>query len=124
MRVLSAHADALIVPAAAMQNEALLRELGRAGVPVILKRAETASVDDWLTAADLILQAGNPEVVLCESGVSTSNARILDVGAIAELRKLTHLPVIAAPVGLSERKDVVEAIGRAAMAAGAHGLLL
>ena len=124
MRVLAAHADALVVPPAAMENEALLRELGRAGVPIILKRSEIATVDDWLTAADLILQAGNAEVVLCESGVRTFGRRVLDVGAIAELRILTHLPVIAAPGGLSERKDVVSAITDAAIAAGAHGILV
>ena len=124
MRVLAAHADALVVPPAAMENEALLRELGRAGVPIILKRGETANVDDWLTAADLILQGGNAEVVLCESGVRTFGKRVLDVGAIAELRILTHLPVLAAPGGLSERKDVVRAIGEAAIAAGAHGILI
>ena len=124
VRVLAAHADALVVPAAAMENEALLRELGHAEIPVILKRGETASVDDWLSAADLILQSGNPNVVMCESGVRTFSGRILDVGAIAELRALTHLPVIAAPGGLSDRKDVIGALGDAAIAAGAHGILI
>lgn len=124
VRVLAAHTDALVVPAAAMENEALLRELGHAEIPVILKRGETASVDDWLSAADLILQSGNPNVVMCESGVRTFSGRILDVGAIAELRALTHLPVIAAPGGLSDRKDVIGALGDAAIAAGAHGILI
>ncbi len=123
VRVLSAHGDALVVPAHAMENEALLRELGRAGLPVILKRGETAYVDDWLSAADLILQAGNKDVVLCESGVRSFAGRVLDVGAIAELRMLTHLPVIAAPRAVSDKADVIEALARAATAAGAHGIL-
>ncbi len=123
IQVLAAHADALLVPAAMMQNEALLRELGRARLPVILKRGETASVDDWLTAADLVLLGGNPHVVLCESGVRTFSGLVLDVGAIAELRRLTHLPVIAAPGGLSEKPEVTDAIAEAAKAAGAHGIL-
>ncbi len=124
VRVLGAHADALVVPPACMENSALLRELGGAAVPVILKRSELASVDDWLTAADSILQGGNSDVVLCESGVRSAAGRVLDIGAIAELRLLTHLPVIAAPGGLSERNDVVSAIGKAALAAGAQGILL
>ncbi len=123
VRVLSAHADALVVPSQAMENEALLRELGRAGQPVILRRGDAATVDDWLTAADLILQSGNKDVVLCESGILTVMGRIIDVGAIAELRHLTHLPVIAAPRGASDNAEVVAAIGRAALAAGAHGIL-
>ena len=123
VRVLSAHADALIVPTGAMENEALLRELGRAGVPVILNRSESAPVDDWLWAADLILQSGNGQVVLCESGVRAVTGRVLDVGAIAELRHLTHLPVIAAPGELGARPELVEALSRAAIAAGAQGIL-
>jgi 3-deoxy-7-phosphoheptulonate synthase len=123
VRVLSTNADALVVPASAMENQALLRELGRAGVPVILKRSETASVDDWLTAADVILQSGNPEVVMCESGVRAFTGRLLDIGAIAELRAITHLPVIAAPYGLHDRVDVIAAIREAAIAAGAQGIL-
>lgn len=124
VRVLSAHADALITPPHAMANEALLRELGRAGQPVILKRGEGASVDDWLSAADLILQSGNSEVVLCESGVRSFAGLVLDVAAIADLRTLTHLPVIAEPGSGIEKAEVVEAVGRAALAAGAHGLLM
>ncbi len=123
VRVLSAHGDALVVPAPAMENESLLRELGRAGQPVILKRSEISSVDDWLAAADMILQAGNKDVVLCESGVRAMSGRVLDVGAIAELRTLTHLPVIASPREVSEHAEIIEALGRAAIAAGAHGLL-
>jgi 3-deoxy-7-phosphoheptulonate synthase len=123
VRVLSAHADALVVPAQAMENESLLRELGHAGTPVVLKRGECASVDDWLTAADMILRAGNKDVVLCESGVRTFSGFVLDVGGIAEVRQLSHLPVIAAPRDVSDHPDTIEAIGRAAIAAGAHGIL-
>jgi 3-deoxy-7-phosphoheptulonate synthase len=123
VRVLSAHADALIVPSQAMENESLLRELGHAGTPVILKRGECASVDDWLTAADMILRAGNKDVVLCESGVRTFSGFVLDVGGIAEARQLSHLPVIAAPRDVSDHPETIDAIGRAAIAAGAHGIL-
>jgi 3-deoxy-7-phosphoheptulonate synthase len=123
VRVLSAHADALVVPAAAMQNEALLRELGRAGMPVILKRAEAAGVDDWLTAADMILQAGNKDVLLCESGVRTFFGYTLDCSAIAELRLLTHLPVIASPRDVNAHVEILAALKRAAIAAGAQGIL-
>jgi 3-deoxy-7-phosphoheptulonate synthase len=123
VRVLSAHADALVVPAQAMGNESLLRELGRAGMPVILKRGESASVDDWLTAADMILQAGNKDVLLCESGVRTFFGYALDVGAIAELRHLTHLPVIASPRDVNPRPEILPSLRKAPIAAGAHGIL-
>jgi 3-deoxy-D-arabino-heptulosonate 7-phosphate (DAHP) synthase len=123
VRVLSAHADALVVPGAAMQNEALLRELGRCGMPVILKRGESAGVDDWLTAADMILQAGNKDVLLCESGVRTFFGYTLDCSAIAELRTLTHLPVIASPRDVNSHVEILAALKRAAIAAGAQGIL-
>lgn len=123
VRVLSAHADALVVPAQAMENEALLRELGRAGVPVILKRGECSTVDDWIASADLILQAGNAQVVLCECGVRAFSGLVLDVAGIAEARRLTHLPVIAAPGDTTIHHELLDAIRRAALAAGAQGLL-
>jgi 3-deoxy-7-phosphoheptulonate synthase len=123
VRVLSAHGDALLVPSGAMENGALLRELGAANRPVILKRGECSSIEDWLVAAEKILEAGNRNVVLCESGVRTFAGGVLDVGAIAELRTLTHLPVIAAPGDVTNKPDLLEALTKAAMAAGAHGVL-
>lgn len=124
VRVLSAHADALVVPPQAMANESLLRELGRAGEPVVLKRGECAALDDWLLSADLILRSGNTDVVLCECGIRAFSGLVLDVGAIAEARKLTHLPVIAAPGELARSPEVLEALRQAALAAGAQGILL
>ena len=123
VRVLSAHADALLVPSEFMENSALLRELGRAGLPVILKRGECTGIDDWLTAAETILVAGNKEVILCESGVRTFAGGVLDLGAVADLRTLTHLPVIAAPGDVTGRPDIREALNKAAIAAGAQGIL-
>jgi len=122
VRVMAAHADALAVPSRAMDSPPLLRELGQVQIPVILMRGETATVDAWLSAAEIILAGGNPNVVLCESGVRTFAGAVLDMGAIAELRRTTHLPVIAAPAEVSARPEVIEALGRAALAAGAHGL--
>ena len=123
VRVLAAHADALLVPSGAMDNAGLLRELGHAGEPVILKRGECSGVEDWLVAAEKILEAGNKDVILCESGVRTFSGGVLDCGAVAELRTLTHLPVIAAPGDVASRPEIFEALVKAAIAAGAQGIL-
>jgi len=123
VRVLAAHADGLVVPGAAMQNEALLKEMGRAGIAVLLKNGEAATLNEWLSAADMVLRAGNPNVVLCASALKSYSGRMLDVGVIAEVREVSHLPVIAAPGDVSDHGWMAEALGRAALAAGAHGLL-
>ena len=114
-------ADMLQVGARSMQNFPLLRELGRARQPVLLKRGLCATVEEWLLAAEYILLAGNPNVVLCERGQRqdrTSTRCALDLESLPALRKLTRLPVIVDPSHAAGSR------GKVAAAAGAHGLLI
>lgn len=120
-------ADALRIGGHHMQNEALLECAGASRRPVILNRGLAATVEEWLTSAEALLKTGNYQVVLCERGIRTfdPHARLtLDVSAIAEAKRLSHLPVIADPSKVAGRRDRVLPMARAAVAAGADGLLL
>jgi 3-deoxy-7-phosphoheptulonate synthase len=123
----AATADMLQIGARNMQNFALLRAAGEQAKPVLLKRGLAATLDELLDAAEYILAAGNPNVVLCERGVRTfgQHARnTFDVAAIPALKLRTHLPVIADPSHAAGRRDLVPALARAALAAGADALLI
>ncbi len=120
-------ADMVQVGARNMANSSLLKELGRVDRPVLLKRGFGATVDEFLSAAEYLLCGGNSRVVLCERGIRSFDQvtrNLLDVGAIAHLRAATHLPVIADPSHAAGRSDLVRAIGRAGVAAGADGLMV
>ena len=120
-------ADMVQVGARNMANSSLLKELGTVDRPVLLKRGFGATVDEFLGAAEYLLCGGNSRVVLCERGIRSFDQvtrNLLDVGAIAHLREATHLPVIADPSHAAGRSDLVRAIGRAGMAAGADGLMV
>lgn len=120
-------ADMLQIGARNMQNYPLLRAAGRSGMPVLLKRGFAATVKDLLLAAEYILAEGNPNVVLCERGIRTfdDSARFtLDLGAIPVITSLSHLPVIVDPSHASGRADRVTPLARAAIAAGADGLMV
>ena len=106
---------------------ALLKELGGVGIPVLLKRGFGATVSEFLGAAEYILAGGNEHVILCERGVrgfDNVTRNLLDVGAIAHLKGATHLPVIADPSHAAGRSDLVRAVGRAGLVAGADGLMI
>ncbi|HKU67630.1 MAG TPA: 3-deoxy-7-phosphoheptulonate synthase [Candidatus Baltobacteraceae bacterium] len=121
------HADMLQIGARNMQNFSLLREAGECGKPVLLKRGLSATIDEWLMAAEYLLVAGNPQVVLCERGVrSFDNAtrNLLDVAAVPLLHSLTHLPVIVDPSHGTGIAKLVGPMALAAVAAGADGLLI
>ena len=121
------YADMLQIGARNMQNYPLLRAVGRSQRPVLLKRGFAATVKDLLLAAEYILNEGNPNVVLCERGIRTfdDSARFtLDIGAIPIIKQLTHLPVIVDPSHASGRADWVPPLARAAIAAGADGLIV
>jgi 3-deoxy-7-phosphoheptulonate synthase len=125
--VVSEYADMLQVGARNMQNFPLLRRLSRASRPVLLKRGPSATVKDWLLAAEYLLTGGNPNVVLCERGIKTFESELrntLDLAAIALAKELTHLPVIADPSHGTGRRSVIPAMSRAAIAAGADGLMI
>jgi 3-deoxy-7-phosphoheptulonate synthase len=120
-------ADVLQVGARNMQNFALLSEVGRSSKPVLLKRGLSATIDELLLAAEYILAAGNPNVILCERGIrtfETATRNTLDVAAVPVLKALTHLPVIVDPSHAGGRAELVEPLALAAVAAGADGLIV
>jgi 3-deoxy-7-phosphoheptulonate synthase len=110
-----------------MQNYALLRAVGATGRPVLLKRGSSARLDEWRLAAEHVLAAGSSGVVFCERGVrgtDPSTRNLLDLGAVAHLRWIDRQPVFVDPSHALGRRDLIPALSRAALAAGAHGLLL
>jgi 3-deoxy-7-phosphoheptulonate synthase len=121
------YADILQVGARNMQNFMLLEELGTLGRPVLLKRGLSATIEEVLSAAEYVLKGGNRDVILCERGIRTFETytrNTLDVSAIAALKSLTHLPVIADPSHAAGRRDLISPLSRAALAAGADGLMI
>ena len=110
-----------------MQNFSLLRQVGHVDKPVLLKRGLSATIEEWLMAAEYIMSEGNYQVILCERGIrtfETATRNTLDVGAIALARQLSHLPVIADPSHATGRSELVVPVGCAAIAAGAQGLMV
>ena len=110
-----------------MQNFTLLRELGLIQKPVLLKRGLSATIEEWLMSAEYILSGGNSNVILCERGIrtfKTATRNTFDISAIPAVRKLSHLPVVGDPSHGAGRRDMVAPMARAAVAAGADGLLI
>jgi 3-deoxy-7-phosphoheptulonate synthase len=124
---IAAIADILQVGARNMQNFALLKELGRIRRPVLLKRGLSATLEEWLLAAEYILSSGNPHVILCERGqrlLGESGRCGLDLCVIPVLRELSRLPLIVDPSHAAAARGHVAALSRGAVAAGAHGLMI
>jgi chorismate mutase/prephenate dehydratase len=120
-------ADVLQIGTRNMQNFALLTEVGRANKPVVLKRGMSASIDEFLQAAEYILAGGNQRVILCERGIrtfETSSRNTLDVTAVPVLRRRTHLPVIVDPSHAAGDRELVAPLAMAGAAIGAHGLMV
>jgi 3-deoxy-7-phosphoheptulonate synthase len=127
LELLERYADILQVGARNMQNFTLLRELGRARKPVLLKRGISATIEEWLLSAEYVLAGGNMSVMLCERGIRTFESytrNTLDISAIPVVQKLSHLPVLVDPSHGTGRRDKVAPMARAAVAAGADGLLI
>ncbi|HEX7088230.1 MAG TPA: 3-deoxy-7-phosphoheptulonate synthase [Vicinamibacterales bacterium] len=121
------YCDIFQVGARNMQNFTLLRELGRARKPVLLKRGIAATIEEWLLSAEYVLAGGNSDVILCERGIRTFESytrNTLDISAIPVVKKLSHLPIIADPSHGTGRRDKVAPMARAAVAAGADGLII
>jgi 3-deoxy-7-phosphoheptulonate synthase len=121
------YCDIFQVGARNMQNYSLLKELGRARKPVLLKRGLMATIEELLLSAEYILSGGNTDVILCERGIrtfETATRNTFDVSAIPVVKKLSHLPMIADPSHGAGRRDMVAPMARAAVAAGADGLLI
>jgi 3-deoxy-7-phosphoheptulonate synthase len=125
--MLAAYSDILQVGARNMQNFNLLREVGKIRKPVLLKRGMAATIEELLLSAEYILSGGNYDVILCERGIRTFETytrNTFDVSAIPVVKKLSHLPIVADPSHGTGRRDMVPPMARAAVAAGADGLLM
>jgi len=121
------YADVLQVGARNMQNFSLLREVGHAGKPILLKRGMASTIEEWLLSAEHILSQGNAQVILCERGIRTFETytrNTLDLNAIPVVKELTHLPVIVDPSHGTGIRNKVAPMARAAIAAGADGLII
>jgi 3-deoxy-7-phosphoheptulonate synthase len=121
------YVDAIQVGARNMQNFSLLKALGNVKKPVILKRGISATVEEWLNAAEYIVNGGNPDVILCERGIRTfenSTRYTLDLSSVPVIKKLSHLPVIVDPSHAMGNRDLVISMARAAVAAGADGIMV
>lgn len=125
--LVSAYADALQVGTRNMQNFALLKALGTAGKPVVLKRGFSSTVEELLMAAEYIALHGNLDIIICERGIrtfETATRNTLDLAAVAILRQATHLPVIVDPSHGTGRRDLVGPLSKAAVAVGTDGLMV
>ena len=122
-----AYADMIQIGTRNMQNFSLLRRAGRSGRPVMLKRGMAATIDEWLMAAEYIMEGGNAQVVLCERGVRTfvhHSRNTLDLSAVPYVQRESHLPIIIDPSHAAGRRDQVIPLSRSAVAVGAHGLMV
>ena len=125
--LVEAYADIIQIGTRNMQNFSLLRRCGRSGKPIFLKRGLAATVEEWLMAAEYILEKGNARVILCERGVRTfvhHSRNTLDLSAVPVIHKESHLPIIIDPSHAAGRRDQVIPLSRAAAAVGAHGLMV
>jgi 3-deoxy-7-phosphoheptulonate synthase len=125
--VVAEYADMLQIGTRNMQNFPLLQAVGAAGKPVLLKRGMSATVDEWLMAAEYIAQRGNLDIVLCERGIrtfETATRNTLDISAVPVVQRLSHLPVIVDPSHSGGRRDLVLPLSRAAIVAGADGVII
>lgn len=120
-------ADILQIGTRNMQNFSLLKEVGRSGRPVLLKRGMFSTLDEWLNCAEYILSEGNPDVILCERGIRTFEnytRNTLDLSAVPAIKELTHLPIIIDPTHSTGRISLIGPMSMAAVAAGADGLII
>jgi 3-deoxy-7-phosphoheptulonate synthase len=125
--MVASYADMLQVGARNMQNFALLQAIGSTGKPVLLKRGFSATIEEWLSAAEYIAQRGNLNIVLCERGIrtfETTTRNTLDISAVPVAQRLSHLPVIVDPSHSGGRRDLVLPLTRAAIAVGADGVII
>ncbi|MGB9005520.1 MAG: 3-deoxy-7-phosphoheptulonate synthase [Candidatus Aminicenantales bacterium] len=123
----SEYADVLQVGARNMQNYSLLKETGKSGKPVLLKRGMTSTLDEWLNCAEYILAEGNPNVILCERGMRTFETytrNTLDLSMVPAVKEISHLPVVVDPSHGTGRLSLIEPMSLAAVAGGADGLMI
>jgi 3-deoxy-7-phosphoheptulonate synthase len=124
---ISAYADMLQVGSRNMQNFDLLKALGQASKPILLKRGLAATIEEFVMAAEYVVSHGNPNVVLCERGIRSFDSytrNVLDLGAVAALRQITHLPILVDPSHAAGKRELIADLSRAAIACGADGLII
>ncbi|MEW6497650.1 MAG: 3-deoxy-7-phosphoheptulonate synthase [Cyanobacteriota bacterium] len=124
---IAAHADMLQVGSRNMQNFDLLKALGEVEKPILLKRGLAATIEEFVMAAEYIMSHGNSQVVLCERGIRSFDSytrNVLDLGAVAALKQLTHLPVIVDPSHAVGKRELIAPLAKAAVACGADGLII
>ena len=120
-------ADVLQIGTRNMQNFALLKEVGKTGRPVLLKRGMYSTLEEWLNCAEYIMSEGNPDVILCERGIRTFEnytRNTLDLSAVPAIKELTHLPIIVDPTHSTGRISLISPMSMAAVAAGVDGLII
>jgi 3-deoxy-7-phosphoheptulonate synthase len=125
--LVAASADLLQIGARNMQNFDLLREVGRTKKPVLLKRGMSATLEEFLAAAEYILAEGNPHVILCERGIrtfETATRNTLDLSIVPLIREISHLPIMVDPSHATGKRSLVSPMSKAALVAGAHGILV
>ena len=119
--------DVIQIGARNMQNFDLLKEVGKTQKPILLKRGLSSTIEEWLMSAEYIMSRGNNNVILCERGIRTFETytrNTLDLSAVAAVKKLSHLPIIVDPSHGTGRREMVEPMAMAAVAAGADGLMI
>ena len=127
IEVLLPHVDMLQVGSRNMQNFDLLKALGQVDKPILLKRGLSATIEEFVMAAEYIMAHGNQQVVLCERGIRSFDSytrNILDLGAVVALKQLTHLPILVDPSHAAGRRELIADLSRAAIACGADGLII
>jgi 3-deoxy-7-phosphoheptulonate synthase len=127
VELIAEHADMIQVGARNMQNFALLKKLAKTEKPILLKRGASATVNEWLSAAEYLLHGGNENVVLCERGIKTferSLRNTLDLASAALAKELTHLPVLADPSHATGKRSLVPVMAKAALACGLDGVIV
>lgn len=125
--LVSQYVDILQIGSRNMQNYALLRRVGKSSRPVLLKRGLAATMEEWLLAAEYIMDAGNPAIILCERGIrtyETATRNTLDLGAVPVVKALSHLPIIVDPSHATGNSAYVLPLAKAALGAGADGLMV
>ena len=127
VETVAAHADILQIGARNMQNFELLKEVGKSHKPVFLKRGMSATIEEWLLAAEYIVSSGNPQVMLCERGIRTfeqATRNTLALAAVPLIQEMSHLPIIVDPTHATGKRSLIEPMIKAAIAAGADGFMI
>ncbi|ABA20485.1 3-deoxy-D-arabinoheptulosonate-7-phosphate synthase [Trichormus variabilis ATCC 29413] len=127
IEAIATHVDMLQVGSRNMQNFDLLKALGQAGKPILLKRGLAATIEEFVMAAEYVVSHGNPDVVLCERGIRSFDnytRNVLDLAAVVALKQITHLPVIVDPSHAVGKRELVAPLAKAAVACGADGLII